>query len=140
VSHPDLEIYPDELFKIQGVQSKLERQFEFTPIKGDADKTIFEMAVHNEFGEIGFQVSITWQQIYHKEVVKGNEIPVPTGMWLPGIEIIGRNKVEQEHDHDRHKWGVVKGLADGQPGYVREDGTYREDPLKKIILPKIIPS
>ena len=34
----------------------------------------------------------------------------------------GRNKVEEETDHDRVQWGVVKGLADGQPGYVREDG------------------
>lgn len=135
MTSPDLQIYPDEQSKIQYVYEKLSRQFEFTPIKGDSDKKIFEMAVNNDFGEIGFMVTITWQQIYHKEIVGGNEVPVPTGMWLPGIEIIGRNKNEQEHDHDRHKWGVVKGLADGQPGYVREDGTYREDPISKIILP-----
>lgn len=128
---PDLQIYPDEQHKIQYVYEKLSRQFEFTPIKGDSDKKIFEMAVNNDFGEIGFLVTVTWQQVWQKK----NEVPIPTGVWLPGIEIIGRNKKEEETDHDRFKWGVVKGLADGQSGYVREDGTYREDPIKKIILP-----
>jgi hypothetical protein len=127
MTSPDLDIYPDEQGKIQYVYEKLSRQFEFTPIKGDSDKKIFEMAVNNDFGEIGFRVVVTWKQLY--------EGGIPTGVFLPGIEIIGRNKNEQEHDHDRHKWGVVKGLADGQAGYVREDGTYREDPIKKLILP-----
>jgi hypothetical protein len=127
MSHPDLEIYPDERYKIQLVYEKLSRQFEFTPIKGDSDKRIFEMAVNNDFGEVGFLVTVTWQQLF--------KAGIPTGVWMPGIEIYGRNKKEEEHDHDRHRWGVVKGLADGQPGYVREDGTYREDPIKKLILP-----
>jgi hypothetical protein len=133
MTSPDLNIYPDEQRKIQLTYEKLSRQFEFTPIKGDSDKKIFEMAVNNDFGEIGFMVTVTWQQLFSKKVVDGNEVPVPTGVWLPGIEIIGRNKTEQEHDHDRHKYGVVNGLADGVKGYVREDGTYREDPIKKII-------
>jgi hypothetical protein len=111
MTSPDLQIYPDERHKIQYVYEKLSRQFEFTPIKG----------------EIGFLVTVTWQQLY--------EGAAPTGVWMPGIEIYGRNKAEQEHDHDRHKWGVVRGLADGQKGYVREDGTKHEEPLKKIILP-----
>lgn len=127
MTSPDLQIYPDERHKIQFVYEKLSRQFEFTPIKGDSDKKIFEMAVNNDFGEIGFLVTVTWQQLY--------EGAAPTGVWMPGIEIYGRNKAEQEHDHDRHKWGVVRGLADGQKGYVREDGTKHEEPLKKIILP-----
>ena len=133
MTSPDLTLYPDERNKILYAQAKVEHQFEFTPIKGDADKTIFEMAVNEEFAKIGFLVEITWQQIYHEERVADQEVPVPTGVWCPGIEIIGRNKAEQEHDHDRHKWGVVKGLADGQKGYVREDGSLREDPIKKII-------
>jgi hypothetical protein len=127
MTSPDLDIYPDEQAKIQYTYEKVCRQFEFTKIKGDSDKKIFEMAVNNDFGEIGFRVVVTLKQLY--------EGGVPTGVFLPGIEIIGRNKNEQEHDHDRHKWGVVNGLADGQKGYVREDGTYREDPIKKLILP-----
>jgi hypothetical protein len=130
MTSPDLEIYPDENHKIQYVYEKLSRQFEFTPIKGDSDKKIFEMAVNNDFGEIGFMVTVTWQQIHVKDLVTAK----PTGVWLPGIEIIGRNKKE-ETDHDRYRWGVVNGMADGKKGYVREDGTWHEDPKSKLILP-----
>lgn len=133
MTSPDLNIYPHEQHKIQLAYEKLSAQFEFTPIKSDTDKTIFDMAAHNEFGEVGFQVEITWQQLYRQETVDGQQVPVPTGVWMPGIEITGRNKKEEEHDHDLHKWGVVKGLADGQPGYVREDGTKHEEPIRKII-------
>lgn len=133
MTSPDLNIYPHEQHKIQLAYEKLSSQFEFTPIKSETDRTIFEMAAHNEFGEVGFKVEITWQQLWKKEVVGGQPTHVPTGVWMPGIEITGRNKVEAEHDHDLHKWGVVKGLADGQPGYVREDGSKREDPIKRII-------
>jgi hypothetical protein len=56
-------------------------------------------------------------------------------VWLPQVEVIGRSRPEEETDHDRVKWGVVKGLADGQPGYVRADGTKHEDPKSKLILP-----
>ena len=97
MTSPDLQIYPDEQSKIQYVYEKLSRQFEFTPIKGDSDKKIFEMAVHNDFGEIGFLVTVTWQQIHVKDLLTAK----PTGVWLPGIEIYGRNKKEDEHDHDR---------------------------------------
>lgn len=132
-SSPDLNIYPDEQHRIHLAYERLSRQFEFTPIKGDADKTIFEMAAHNEFGEAGFRVEITWQQLHRREMIQGVQTAVPTGVWLPGIEIIGRNKVEEETDHDRMRHGIVRGLADGQSGYVREDGTYREDPKSKNI-------
>jgi hypothetical protein len=49
--------------------------------------------------------------------------------------VTGRNKVESETDHDRIKHGVVTGKADGKAGYVREDGTWHEDPKSKLILP-----
>jgi hypothetical protein len=109
---------------------RLQRQFEFTSM-GDSDKRIFEMAAHNEFGEAGFRVQVSWQQIYQQE----GEQQVPTGVWLPGVEIVGRNKREEETDHDRVRWGVVRGLADGQAGYVRQDGSRHEEPIKKLILP-----
>jgi hypothetical protein len=127
MTSPDFTIYPDEQDRIKAVFDKLSMQFNFTPIKSDSDKKILEMAINNDFGDIGFLVTIRWQEIY--------ENGIPTGVWLPGVEIYGRNKKEEETDHDRFKWGVVRGLADGQPGYVREDGSKREDPKSKLILP-----
>lgn len=124
MTQPDLTLYPHEEIRLNLALEKIQRQFEFTKL-GETDKRIFEMAAHTEFGEAGFLIDITWQQIY-----QGIE---PTGVWLPGVEVTGRNKAESEHDHDRHRWDVVKGLADGQPGYVREDGTKHEEPIKKII-------
>lgn len=129
---PDLTLYPDEQRKIEVVLAKLSN-FEFG--RGEAeDKRLFEMAAHTEFGEIGLKVSITWQEIY-KESPLSKQGAIATGVHLPQVEIEGRVTNEEETDHDRFKWGVVKGLADGQPGYVREDGSKREDPISKIILP-----
>lgn len=130
MSAPDFDLYPDEQRKIQLALAKL-GQFEFTQ-GTQTDRKIFEMAAHNEFGEIGFTINITWQEVYHQAQIEG-ALPQPTGVWLPNVEIEGRTRKEDEHDHDRHKWGVVKGLADGQPGYVRADGSKHEDPIKKII-------
>jgi len=120
----DFEPYPDEIPKITRALERLQVEFEFTPMN-ESNKRIFEMSAHNEFGEAGFLVQIEWKEIYKNGL--------PTGIHLPHLEVTGRNKVEEEHDHDRHQWGVVKGLADGQPGYVRESGEKREDPLKKNI-------
>lgn len=119
------EPYPDELRKIAFVMDKLQRQFEFT--KGnDADRKILEMAVHSEFGEIGLRVAVNWQEVY-----KGNN---PTGVHVPGIELVGRIKEEAETDHDRYQHGVVTGQADGVKGYIRADGTWSDEPLKKNIF------
>ena len=135
MSSPDLNIYPDEMVKLQLAQTELERRFEFaTSLIGDAQRAEFADAAKTEFAKAGFEVSVEWKQLYEKEehpLLVNRE--VPTGVWFPYINIEGRVKPEEETDHDRFQWGVVKGLADGQKGYVREDGSKREDPIKKII-------
>ena len=125
MSTPDIQPYPDEYARITAVAERLAAQFEFTHFT-ETNKRIFDMAAHNEFGEAGFIIDIDWKEIYKNQV--------PTGVWLPHIEVTGRNKAESETDHDRVQWGVVKGLADGQPGYIREDGSRHEEPLRKDIL------
>jgi hypothetical protein len=122
---PDISPYPDEYNRLTTASERLSREFEFTHFS-ETNKRVFEMAAHNEFGEAGFTIEIDWKEIYKNGT--------PTGVWLPGIEITGRNKVEEETDHDRVKWGVVKGLVDGQSGYIREDGSRHEEPRKKDIL------
>lgn len=120
-----LDLYPDEGVKIAAVWDRLERQFEFTS-GSETDRKIFDMAAHNEFGEIGISIEITWGEVY--------EDGLPTGIFMPHVEMVGRTARSQEHDHDRHKWGVVKGLADGKPGYLDVNtGELKEEPKKKNI-------
>ena len=123
MTQPDLEIYPDEYDKLARAFKDLER-FEFT-YAGDADRASFEQAVHSKLGEVGFTANVTWG-----EITKGG---TSTGVLLPSVEITGRTRPEEETDHDRLQWGITKGLADGKPGFIREDGTLHEDPKKRII-------
>lgn len=125
MTSPDLQIYPDEKIRLATALERIQRQFEFTKFT-ETDKRILEMAVSNEFGEAGFLADVTWKELYENEL--------PTGVWFPQIEVSGRNKQESEHDHDRTRWGVVKGLDDGIAGYVREDGSKHSDPIKKLII------
>ena len=127
---PDFEPYPDELQKIAIVMAKLSNAFDFSHFN-ETNKSIFEIAAHEEFASIGIEIRVNWQQIHEKHDLVQE---VPTGVWLPGIEPIGRVKKESETDHERVQWGTVKGLVDGQPGYIREDGSRHEEPRKKDIL------
>ena len=54
--------------------------------------------------------------------------------YLPRLIIESRIKPLTEVDHDRMRHEVVTGEADGQVGYMREDGSRREDPISKKIL------
>lgn len=53
--------------------------------------------------------------------------------WIPKVVVTGRTEALKEYDHDRQKFEVTKGLLDGRAGYIREDGTLREDPKKRDI-------
>lgn len=118
--------YPDEYAKIQAVGKRLNGMFAYTGEESDTERR-FEMTARSLFGEIGFDIAIEWMQAMDPET--GEELPFKA----PHLSIIGRTKKEQETDHERIQWGVVKGMADGQAGYVREDGSKREDPIKRII-------
>lgn len=124
MTEPDFTLYPDENEKVARVLLELEK-FEFGP-GNDADRKVFDMAVANEFGKIGIKARVNWTEICS---VTGG----PTGVWQPGIELYGRTKGESETDHDRMKHGIVHGLDDGIKGYVREDGSLHEDPIRKNI-------
>lgn len=51
--------------------------------------------------------------------------------WNPRIVVLGRTEKLEEYDHDRQKHEVRSGLLDGKPGVIREDGSFREDPIRK---------
>lgn len=127
---PDLELYPDEFRKIALAMTKLESAFEFSVGFNERQRAEFDAAAREEFAKIGIEINVNWKQVY-KQTPLGE---YPTGVWMPGVEPYARTRPESETDHDRIQWGTVKGLADGQPGYVRADGTKHEEPIKKLIL------
>ena len=122
---PDVEPYPSEFPKIKKVFERIQAEFANTPMTS-TNQRLFEMAVSNQFGEIGFTTEIEWYQMGLDE---DDLIP----MFIPKVRITGRTKHETETDHARLQWEITHGLADGQKGYIREDGSKREDPIKKII-------
>lgn len=122
----DVDIYPDELPKVKDTFQKLQQRFTNTPMLGDSTDQ-FDRVAAEMFAEIGFRVEIDW----FEERTKGG---ILTGTFVPRIILTERIRPEEETDHSRVQWGVVKGLADGQPGYIREDGSKHEEPRKKPIF------
>ncbi len=121
----DVEPYPSEWPKIKTVHERLNREFGNTPMTS-SNQRHFEMAVSNQFGEIGFTTEVEWYQVGLSE-----EDMIP--LFIPKVVFTGRTKSEKETDHDRMKFEITHGLADGQAGFIREDGTKTEDPIRKII-------
>lgn len=126
----DWQPYPDELRRIGEVLTKLENAFEFQSGFEGTQRASFNDAAKEAFAQIGIEVRINWREIYRRSPLG----EFPTGIWMPGVEPIGRTHKESETDHDRIQWGTVKGLADGQSGFIREDGTKHEEPIKKLII------
>lgn len=88
----------------------------------------FANDARNEFGKIGFVIDIMWSE------VEGDKSEGLTGVIaLPQITILGRVDKRDETDHELVKREVGAGLKDGKAGYVREDGSWHEDPIRKTI-------
>lgn len=120
------EPYYSEALKIVEVTNKLNRIFAYSGEEPWTQRQ-FETAAHNMYGDIGIEVRIDWLQAMDPDT--GETLPFKAPEVIP----IGRVKKESERDHDRVKFEVTSGLADGQAGFIREDGSKREDPIKKTI-------
>lgn len=120
-----VEPYPDELPRIKDAFERLSALFSHTPYT-DAMQDQLGAAANDLFGKAGFTVEVEW----YGTKFAGLETPTK----VPRVIITGRVKPEAETDHDRIRFGVVTGLADGQPGYIRPDGTLSEEPRKKDIV------
>lgn len=122
-----VEIYPSEIAGVKAAFERIERAFSRRIVDDpkEAAEALNQMAV-NEFGEIGFEVEVEWME------AKENPFGEAT-MYVPRISISGRTRKETEVDHDRMQHDVVSGLADGVKGYIREDGSEHEEPIRKII-------
>lgn len=120
----ELEPYPDELPRIKDAFEKLSALFANTAYS-DAAQDQFDAAARDLFGKAGFTVEVEW----YGTKIGGLETPTV----VPRVSITGRTRKEDETDHSRVQWGVVNGLVDGQKGYIREDGSRTEEPIKKTI-------
>ncbi len=122
-----VEVYPSEMPKIKAALKSLEDMFARKVVDDPlAAAEAFNQAAGNVFHDLGFIVEVEWFEA--KENPYGE-----AKMHIPRVSIAGRVRRESEVDHDRMRHDVVTGLADGRPGYIREDGTEHEDPIRKVI-------
>ncbi|ACH62181.1 hypothetical protein MYRNA_214 [Mycobacterium phage Myrna] len=123
-----VEIYPSELPKVQAAFKTLQDRFAQKVVEDplEAANAFNQLAV-NEFGDIGFEIEVEWHEASENPFGEAK-------MYVPRINIVGRTRKETEIDHDRMQHDIVTGKADGVAGYIREDGSEREDPIKKIIV------
>ena len=121
---PDVDPYPTELPKIRHAFQQLEARFKHAKFD-DATMQQFHQAAVDLFADAGFIIGLAWDELH----IDGRY----AGVMVPTVMIQGRITPETEHDHDRISWEVRGGLADGQRGVIRPDGTKTEEPARKNI-------
>jgi hypothetical protein len=126
VSEADIEPYPSELPKIKKAFERLQQEFANSPMTSSTQRH-FEMAASNLFGEAGFKVHVEWREL---AAVDGASLDIHQ----PLVTLVGRIKPEEETDHDRLKWDIRAGLADGVKGVLDVNtGLIKEEPKSKTI-------
>jgi len=137
------DLYPSERNAVRSITHQLTSELLYRPatilFTQDMMRRQFEERARNRCGEIGLNISVLWEwddpddPDNFSPTVSDNEDDNNI-YYLPNIIIESRIKPLTEVDHDRMRHEIVTGEADGQPGYVREDGTKHEDPIKRNIL------
>lgn len=120
-----VELYPSELNEIKLLSARLQRKYGFTKMD-ESRRAEFTNEVEDEFGKLGLRARVTWT-IDVSGDLDTNIFHVPT------VSIAGRTERNAETDFERIQQEVVSGESDGKVGYIREDGTRREDVRKKNI-------
>jgi hypothetical protein len=128
----DSEPYYSELPKLKAAMEKLNQIFAYSGEEPWTERQ-YETTARNLFGEAGFEIEIEWLQAAVQDEEDPDSEPIMLDFKVPNVTLVGRVKKETERDHDRIKHEVVTGLADGQKGFIREDGTRHEEPIRKII-------
>jgi len=135
--------YPSERNAVLSIKHQLMSELAYKPdtllFTTDMMKRQFEERAKDRCAEIGLIVSVMWtwddpEDPDNFSPTVGDNEDDTNIYWLPKMIFEGRINKITEIDHDRMRHEIVTGEADGQPGYVREDGTKREDPIKRNIL------
>lgn len=118
-----VELYPSELNEIKMISARLQRKYGFTKMD-EAKRQQFVNETQDEFEKIGLRAMVTWSL----DVSGDNDADL---FHIPTVSIAGRVDKQTETDYERIQQEVVSGESDGKVGYIREDGSRREDVQKK---------
>lgn len=122
--HEIAEVTPSEMIRIEAVQLELNKRYMGKQF-GDSDSSLideFERVVTERFGALGFIVRVEWIAV--------EADGMPGRAYLPNIAFLART-AEKVTDHDEIAHEVRAGLVDGKVGTIREDGSWREDSIRK---------
>jgi hypothetical protein len=157
------DLYDSERKQLTEIKTMMQMRHSFRGVKTidqeDAIKRTFTHECVQRCAEIGLVVDVLWEwekrecprckikfdadqvcpgcQGFGNTIMSPDCTDEPDSMdliWTPLICVVDRTTKLAEYDHDRQKHEVTSGLLDGKAGYIREDGTFREDPLRKLII------
>lgn len=99
-------------------------------------KSSFAREMRNRCAEIGLITDVEWAWEDEKTGAMSPNVsddPADNNLyWNPRVVVTGRTDKIEEFDHDQMKFEIQHGVLE-EPGFIREDGTVREDPKKKDI-------
>ena len=128
--HEIMDVTPAEMVLIEALELELNAHFSAhmtgKTFADDDHRELdrFETLARDKFGAIGFVVRVNWTA-FESEGMPGRA-------YLPTIDFVARTD-EEVTDYDEIKHQTAAGLADGRKGYIREDGTWHEDAIRKNI-------
>lgn len=139
------ELYDSEKVKVQQIRQAMMLKHTFRGVRTLEDeeniKRAFTEEATNRCAEIGFGAEVEWVWESDNPDDDPPQSPWvdddPNNMdliWHPRIVITERFDKGFQFDHERQQREVASGVLDGQPGYIREDGSKREDPIRKTII------
>lgn len=123
--YPVVDVDGDEREKIREINGILSRRYKDIKHFDALQQMRFDTEARERYNSIGFEITIEWERV--PSIMP--EVP----LFSPKITILGK-LYPNETDYDKLKRDTAEGKIDGVKGYIREDGTLREDPIKKTII------
>lgn len=135
------DLYPTEKGAVKTIAAAMMRKHSFKGVTSIANedqiKAAFSEEVRNRCNEIGLVAEVQWlwedEETGRRSPDVGDREDDQNLYWNPRVCIVDRVHAESETDHDRYQHEVRAGLDGGTPGYIREDGTHHDEPIKKTI-------
>ncbi len=138
----EIQLYDSEKVELNKLKTAMQIKYGVRGASTVAEETAQHERFTNEMihrcAELGFRVMVEWEWEDEKTGKRSPDVSdVPNDMnlyWNPRVTVMERiDKATGEFDHERQQHEVASGILDGKKGYIREDGTWHEEPLKKNI-------
>ncbi|OBY33482.1 hypothetical protein [Mycolicibacter kumamotonensis] len=143
IGHEVAELYDSEKKALRGIVAALMQRHSFRGVltvdQEDAVKRTFAEEARERCAEIGLVVDVlwTWEDENNPDNFSPNVSDDPDDKnlyWNPKVVVVARTDKLPEYDHERQKHEITSGLLNGDGGFIREDGSKRDDPIKKLII------